>query len=135
MSIPFSLAVAALEGAAGEREFREELLSSPLHQAFASRVRVEADPELTKAFPAEWPAYVRVVLKDRRVHERYIPYPKGEPEAPMSDAEVEKKFMDLATLSISADRASDIVEEVSRLDRTRDISRPMSLLRGDDARA
>lgn len=70
MSVPFSLAVAALEGAAGEREFREELLSSPLHQAFASRVRVEADPKLTKAFPAEWPAYVRVVLKDGRVHER-----------------------------------------------------------------
>ena len=116
MSIPFSLAVAAHKGAVGEHDFTEDLVGNPTLQGFAERVRVEADDAMTAAFPREWPAQIVVTLHDGRRLDRLVPYPKGEPEAPMSEAEVEAKFHDLAGAAISSAAASAVVEAVKRLE-------------------
>ncbi|MCC7047056.1 MAG: MmgE/PrpD family protein [Alphaproteobacteria bacterium] len=108
MSIPFCLAVVAHKRAAGEHDFTADLIADPALQDFAGRVRVEADEAMSAAFPREWPAEVHVTARDGRSFKRYIPYPKGEPEVPMSRAEVEAKFRDLAGAAIdgaAADRA------------------------------
>jgi len=116
MSIPFSLAVAAHKRAVGEHDFTEDLIGDPVLQDFAARVRVEADAQMSEAFPREWPADVLVTLRDGRAFERSIAYPKGEPEAPMSDAEVEAKFRDLASVAITDAAASAVIEAVRRID-------------------
>ncbi len=131
MSIPFSLAVAALEGGVGHREFHEGLIHSRPHQEFASRVTVEVDDAMTAQFPGEWPTRTVVTTTDGRTFECHVPHPKGEPEAFMTDAEIDRKFMDLATLCVPQARASAVIEEVRGLENSPDLSRLMALLRAD----
>lgn len=116
MSIPFSLAVAAHKRAVGEHDFTADLVGDTALQEFAGRVRVEADDAMTAAFPREWPAEIHVSLRDGRDLSRLVPYPKGEPEAPMSDAEVEAKFRDLAGVAITDAAASAVIDAVRRME-------------------
>ena len=69
----------------------------------AGLVTASADPQLSD----EWgnPTRVKVTLKDGTVFEEQRDYPIGSPKVPLTKAQVEGKFMDCATLSISEDAA------------------------------
>lgn len=118
MSLPFCLAVAAYERKAGEREFTAELLEDPRLSSLAERVTVEADDAMSRVFPQEWPAHVQVALRDGRSFERLVPYPKGEPEAPMTESEIREKFHDLATVAVAEAAVKPIIQAVQDLDRS-----------------
>ncbi|MCK6451773.1 MAG: MmgE/PrpD family protein [Alphaproteobacteria bacterium] len=122
MSIPFSLAVAAHKRAVGEHEFTADLIDAPALQDFARRVRVEADAAMSAAFPREWPAEVCVTLHDGRSFQRHVPHPKGEPEAPMSRAEIEAKFRDLAKVAIDDAAADRVVVAAWTLEKHGDLA-------------
>jgi 2-methylcitrate dehydratase PrpD len=128
MSIPFSLAVVAHKGAGGESDFTEDLIADPALQSFAQKVRVEADPQMTAVFPREWPAETEVELSDGRRFVRHVPHPKGEPEAPMSRAEIEGKFYDLAMAAITRPAAERVIEAVWDLDRQPGIGRVLDAI-------
>lgn len=128
MSIPFSLAVAAHAGALSFADFPEALIASPQHQAFATRVKLVADPELTRAFPKDWSTRVTIETTDGRTFTHHVPYPKGEPEAWMTDDEIRGKFLDLAALEMSRDQAEDIVALVYALDAEPNMDRLARLL-------
>ena len=118
MSLPFCLAVAAYERKAGERDFTEAGLEDPRLCGLAERVTVEADPEMSRVFPQQWPAHIRVVLRDGRSLERLVPYPKGEPEAPMTESEIRDKFRELATVAVTDVAIDSIIRAVDDLDRS-----------------
>jgi 2-methylcitrate dehydratase PrpD len=131
MSLPFSLAVACIRGGAGEREFSQDCIADARLQGFAAKVRVVSDPELTSLFPRKWPAKVTLTTTRGQSHEMLVVDPKGEPDAPMTPAEVKLKFLDLAASAVSDSVAAAILEEVHSLDRRADVERLMNLLRGD----
>lgn len=122
MSIPFSMAVAAYKRAVGEHDFTVDLIDDRAMQDFAERVQVEADAHMSEAFPREWPAEIRVTLRDGRTFDRRIAYPKGEPEAPMSETEVERKFRDLAGTAITEDAATAVIAAVRGIDTNADVA-------------
>ena len=130
MSMPFCLAVAAFKGGIGEADITEDSLSKPELQDLAARVRLEADPAMSAAFPAEWPADIRVETTDGRHFERHVAYPKGEPEAPMSQAEVEAKFLSLAAEAMPETRARSVIDMVAGLDKAPGLNPLCELLRG-----
>ena len=130
MSMPFCLAVAAFKNGIGEADITEDSLGNPELQDLAARVRLEADPAMSAAFPAEWPADIRVETTDGRAFERHVAYPKGEPEAPMSQAEVEAKFLGLAAEAMSETRARAVIDAVAELDKAPGLGRLCELLRG-----
>ena len=130
MSMPFTLAVAAFKGKIDEPDISEESLGDPSLQALAAKVTVEADAVMTAAFPAEWPADIRIEMTDGRTFERHVANPKGEPEAPMSQAEVEAKFLGLAAEAMPEDRARSIITAVTALDKAPGLGRLCELLRG-----
>ena len=57
-----------------------------------SKVRVMADPELDKLYPAALPAELEVHNTRGEVFTGRADYPKGDPKNPMTDLEVEAKF-------------------------------------------
>jgi 2-methylcitrate dehydratase PrpD len=118
MSLPFCLAVVAYARKAGERDFTEAGLEDPRLCGLAERVTVEADPEMSRVFPQQWPAHIRVVLRDGRSFERLVPYPKGEPEAPMTESEIRDKFRELATVAVNDGAVDSIIRAVDDLDRS-----------------
>jgi 2-methylcitrate dehydratase PrpD len=76
--------------------FTPENLSHPAIRAFMPRVSVAVDPACEAAFPGQRSARVRITLVDGRVLEKFQPTRKGDPDAPLSDAELSAKFIELA---------------------------------------
>lgn len=61
------------------------------------------------AFPGDYPAGVRVHLRDGRVLEKMAPKVAGTTENPVSAEEYEAKFIDNARRGIGAQRAGEAV--------------------------
>lgn len=91
MSIPYATAVGLLYGRAGLQEFSEEAVKDAGILELAGKVKVEADPELSREFPAIQAAVVTVKTKDGTYRQR-IDFPKGEPENPLSDGEFRARY-------------------------------------------
>ena len=115
MSIPYSLAVALCTGKAGMEEFTEKQIKDASVLKMAEKVSVAADDELSALCPQKRVAIVTVKTDKGEFVER-VDYPKGEPENPLTDAELETKFRGLATFGGLTDQECD--EVISELRKT-----------------
>ncbi len=89
-SVFHSVAVAVIEGAAGENEYSDARVKDPTVMALRDRVEATIDKSLR-----DDESYVRIVLKDGRTLEKHVPHAIGSLERPMSDADLEAKFRGL----------------------------------------
>ncbi|WP_338663875.1 MmgE/PrpD family protein [Pararoseomonas sp. SCSIO 73927] len=76
--------------------FAPESMADPAIRADMAKVTVAIDPDMADAYPRRRSARVAVTLRDGTVLERYQPTRKGDPDAPLSDAELTAKFRELA---------------------------------------
>lgn len=89
-SVFHAAAVAIIQGAAGEAQFSDQCVRDPQIVNLRSKVHAVVDPQL------EWAqARVTITLKDGQVLDRLILHPLGSLERPMSDQDLEGKFVDL----------------------------------------
>ncbi|MCH7226416.1 MmgE/PrpD family protein [Haloferula sp. A504] len=117
MSIPFSVAVALLRGRAGIDEYTEETIRDVLVISLARLVEVSADDGHTAVFPAQTPARVDLTLDDGSILTAEVREPKGDPGAPLSDEEVDDKFLSLARFAgLEPDRASALRDAARQFD-------------------
>lgn len=96
MSTPYSVAIALFSGKAGIAQFTETYIADPQVVQLTKKVKVTEDKELTALVPGKRAAIVKVETTDGKVLEERVDYPKGEPENPLSQAEVEEKYKELA---------------------------------------
>jgi 2-methylcitrate dehydratase PrpD len=89
-SVYFAAALAVVRGAAGMRDFSDQNARDPQIVALRDRVTATIDPAI-----AEEQVRAAVVLKDGRTLRKQIDHVVGSLEKPMSDADLEAKFMDL----------------------------------------
>jgi 2-methylcitrate dehydratase PrpD len=115
-SMPFGAAVAALYGAAGLDQFTLDLACAPQVRGMMSKVTLVKDSQLEETFPREWPARVAILLDDGRRYDKFVRYPKGDPENPLTWDEMASKFRSLAGRVISADRCNIIIEQIAGSD-------------------
>jgi 2-methylcitrate dehydratase PrpD len=113
-SMPFGAAVAVLCGAAGLDQFTLETIRSPRVEQMMRKVALMKDVRLETAFPREWPARVTISLSNGERHEKFVRYPKGDPENPLSWEEMAAKFRALAGRVLPEDRCERILEEIAR---------------------
>jgi len=104
-------------------------MTAPDVLAAKRRVRLEADPELTRGYPAVRNAIVEIATRDGRRFRRLIDRLPGSPHNPLSSAEVEAKFLSLTAPVLGAERGQAVVEQVRELEALPDVSRLGSLLR------
>jgi 2-methylcitrate dehydratase PrpD len=128
-SNPYIIAVALLEGAAWREQFTEEKIDNPDILELAGKVEVRADDDLDKLYDEKWPSIVEITMKDGKSYSQRIDLPKGEPEYPVTDDELKKKFMSLATDLVSDNRAEQIWEVVMNIEVLGDLSEFTALLR------
>ena len=91
VSAQHSVAVAFLDGAAGIAQYEDAAVAEPRVLELRQRVVVEEDPGI----PVET-ALVTVATTDGRSLVCHLTEARGTPARPMSDAELEAKFRDLA---------------------------------------
>ena len=112
-SMPFGAAVAVLHGAAGLDQFTLEQVRSPSVAKVIGKVTLVKDPGIEQTFPREWPARVTIQRWDGQTHEKFVRYPKGDPENPLSWSEMADKFRALAGRVLPHDRCEHIIRELA----------------------
>jgi 2-methylcitrate dehydratase PrpD len=90
-SVYHSVAVALIEGAAGERQYSDRAVRDPQVIAVRDRVATTVDP----AIKPEQVDMVITLTDGRQLH-KFIEHAIGSLEVPMTDAQLEAKFLDLA---------------------------------------
>jgi 2-methylcitrate dehydratase PrpD len=96
-SMPYGAAIALTERTAGLDQFSEAKLNSPKLKALMRKVVLTKDARLEEKFPEEWPARVQIELSDGRKFEKFVRYPKGDPQNPLTWQELSAKFESLAS--------------------------------------
>lgn len=91
MSIPYATAAGLIYGRAGLQEFSEETVKGEQILRLTKKVRVSADEELSKVFPAVQAAVVTIRTKNGMFTDR-VDFPKGEPENPLDDREFRDRY-------------------------------------------
>ena len=114
-SMPYAAAVAVLHRAAGTRQFRPDAIASPDAAALMDRVDCYRSERLEAIFPQHWPAEVEIELTDGRVLREYVEGAKGDPERPLSPAELEAKFGDLTDRTLTPDGRTRVIEAIRGL--------------------
>ncbi|RZK38533.1 MAG: MmgE/PrpD family protein [Pedobacter sp.] len=126
MSTPFSVAVAMVEKSAGMNEFTEDKISNETILGLTRKVVVNSEESFSKLFPQKRVAQVEVLLTDGRRFEHIVELPKGEPENPISDQELEDKFISLALYSgKSEDQCAQILKATWNIEHDLDKLYPL----------
>ena len=110
--IPFSVAVAMLTGRAGIGEYSEENIQDERISRLTRKISVIPDDQLTALFPEETAARVEIVTLDGQRHVGEVFVPKGEPANPLSDVEVDEKFLALADYAGLSSGKSGMIRDV-----------------------
>jgi len=124
-SIFHCAAIAAVDGAASVHQFTDERVNDPVIDAMRGRVSIVVDEALAKDA-----ATVTIRMTDGRSVSRTISHNKGTPDHPMTDDEIEAKFMGLAAGRLGDDDARRVAEMCWSLENQRDVGAIVKLCGG-----
>jgi 2-methylcitrate dehydratase PrpD len=117
---PFTVA-SALMGGGGLGvyfdDFSDERVRDLQRLALAAKVETFVDAECDRIFPLQFPAVLRVHLRDGSVEEERVMQNRGGPGNPLSDAELERKFTLNATQALSPEAAERLASAIFDLRR------------------
>lgn len=117
LSTPFAVALAVVKGSAGYADYTEENLNDYWIKNVNRKVKVIEDENLTSQSPGVRGARVTIYLKDGNVYESQCLYPKGEPENPLSQQELEDKFRGLAKYGgLTKEECDEVIEDTLKED-------------------
>lgn len=114
-SLPFPVAAAICRGRLGVTEVVGQALQDPDILRLADTMNVIEDDGHNAAFPANRYARVRVHTVDGRTLRSADHEPRGDPEDPLTDAEVRSKFHQMAVPALGVDRAGALEKAVDDL--------------------
>jgi 2-methylcitrate dehydratase PrpD len=96
-SVFHAAAVAIIDGAGGDAQFSDERVQAPQVVALREKVRARIDPALGKE-----QGVVSILRKDGGRHELRVEHCAGSLERPLTDAELDAKFLGLASPLLGA---------------------------------
>jgi 2-methylcitrate dehydratase PrpD len=126
---PFTVATALVGGGGlgvSLDDFTDEDVEDPIKLDLASRVRCFADEECDRIFPNQFPAVLRVRLKNGEAQEARVSHNRGGPENPLSDEELEVKFRTNAGRVLPAKQVEELrcaLEALGGADTVGDVTR------------
>ncbi len=124
-SIPYVVSAALLKGCPGVEVFDEKSIREKKVLEFARKVKLMIDPEVTPYFPANEPSKVTVKLRNGSSCSTTVICSKGTPDNPMSNRELEAKFLSFASqviLDKYAEKAVELIRNLDALGRVQELS-------------
>ena len=115
-SLKYVVATALTHGSVRFAAFEPGRLQHPATRELMRRVEVAVDPQLDAAFPAQRAARVAIESRDGRREEFLQPTRIGDPDAPLSDAQLDAKFHELAGPVLGEAKAKELLGRLWRLD-------------------
>ena len=120
-SIQYTVAHALVHGSVRLNAFGPDRLGDPELRALMQRIECVADAELSRAFPRQRAARVEIELADGRQLAHFQPTRKGDPEMPLTDGELNEKYLELAAPVIGDPAARALLERLWRLEKEKNL--------------
>ena len=115
LSTPFAVALTIVKGSCGYADYNEENLNDYWIKSLTQKVSVIEDEKLTTQSPAVRGARVTIYMKNGKEFETSCLYPKGEPENPLTQEELEKKFKGLAKYGgLTESECDKVISEIKK---------------------
>ena len=114
-SLKYVVATALAHGSVRLAAFEEKRLRDETTRALMKRIEVSLDPKLDAAFPAQRAARVAIQAQGRR-EEHLQPTRIGDPDAPLSDSQLEEKYLELAAPVVGEKMAKEQLRRLWSLD-------------------
>lgn len=121
-SMPYCIAAALLDGQIWLEQFDDAHLNDPRIREMIQKIKVHRDSELSKLYPKGIPNRLRIKTSDGQTYEKLVTYPRGHAENPMTDQEVEQKFIKLCSPVLSQAQIDFILPRLWTLEQMTDIS-------------
>jgi len=111
-SLQYTVAHALVHGSVRLNAFLPDRLNDPAVRALMQKIECVADPELSKDYPNQRAAQVEIETTDGRKFAHFQPYRKGDPELPLTDEELNDKFLELATPVLGDPKSRALLAEL-----------------------
>jgi 2-methylcitrate dehydratase PrpD len=115
-SIQYVVAHALVHGSVRLNAFLPDRLRDAEVRALMSKIECVADPVLSKGYPVQRAAQVEVETLDGRGFAHFQPTRKGDPEMPLTDEELNDKFLELAVPVIGGPGAQALLGRLWKLE-------------------
>lgn len=129
MSVPYLVARALLDGRIQLEQFTPDKLADPRARDLQERVEMILDPDLDTLAPRYLPASVTLILRDGRRVSATVKAPRGDPENPLSRAELDDKFRRLSDGILEGDAIEEAIATVHGLEHVDDLGELTTVLR------
>lgn len=130
-SLPYCVAAVLVRGSVRRAAFEPDALADPAIRALAAKVVHTVDPDCEATFPRARSARAAIVTTDGTRFEHFAPTRKGDPDNPLTDAELDAKFHELTDPVLGATAAAGLLVRLRDLgaaghvgDLLRDVALP-----------
>ena len=117
VSMPYSVAVAFVQGDAFLEQYDEKLYNDPEIKKIIEKISIEADPKLPRGVSC----LMLVETEKGETFKSQVDYPKGSKENPMTDDELIEKFKKLSISLISESGVTQVIDTILVLEKINNI--------------
>ncbi|MBE0625892.1 MAG: MmgE/PrpD family protein [Burkholderiales bacterium] len=128
VSVPYCIAVAAIDGELTQAQFAPARIDDALLRAVLANTEIIADAGLNALYPDKFPARVTITLNDGTTFQQTVLVPKGDPQDPLTAAELDAKFRGNADALLGGARSGELLQAIYGLPDARDVDRLRGLL-------
>ena len=124
-SIPYTVAATLVQGHLSLEEFTDDKLRSDEILDLAGRVKTILTPEFDHGPMDVKPQVVEIAMRDGKVHSEKVIYPKGNPNNPVTSAELINAFRGMASYAvkpIAGAKIDEAIDSALRLEEEKDVA-------------
>jgi 2-methylcitrate dehydratase PrpD len=118
-SLKYVVATALTHGSVRLAAFEPARINDAATRDLMARIDVSIDPELDAAFPRQRAARVAIVARDGRQEEFLQRTRIGDPDAPLSDAQLDQKYLELSVPVIGEPKARALLDRLWQLEQSK----------------
>jgi 2-methylcitrate dehydratase PrpD len=118
-SLKYVVATALTHGSVRLAAFEPARMEDGVTRSFMEKISVSVDKDLDAAFPHQRAARVAFTARDGRQEEFLQPTRIGDPDAPLSDAQLDAKYLELAGPVLGERRARKLLASLWALEKSK----------------
>ena len=121
-SLPYQIGAALVDGQITPKTFSPERFRDPAILGVVDKVRLEPDDAYTAVFPQTFNCRFEVKLKSGELVKLHRTNPKGHPRNPMSDKDIEEKFLRQAEGVLPEHQSRRLLDQLWNLEKLGDLN-------------
>jgi 2-methylcitrate dehydratase PrpD len=126
--LPYLTGAALVDGEVTAKTLTSARFRDPAILTLIQKIRFDEDEQYTAAFPRTFNCRMEVRLKSGEVITVHQTNPKGHPAHPMSDREIEEKFLKQAAVVLPESQSQALLDKLWQLEKIDDLKKLFALM-------